>query len=296
MTAPWHRREKRMLRPFPISAHALDGCAFAATTGRLLSEEKHYLDQAALIRGVRPRFRLDFNPEVFHAESLRDAESVEISIVARDLGRREYNVIGKWTVDSMPSSVWQTPTTMESFDGIEFKVFAFANASTETQVGHAWRKASVISERTFTVQPKQAGLFPVIPSPLSDGRLWEVHWLNDDLNQPVDEVLELRINEDVYNKLVLLDSSIGGPVLAGTITASVFEAVARKVLAQYEDDAEENTLSGKVKSLLEELTGEPIHTVIERANTDDGFLCHTGQKVVQIVPKIARIPESALQR
>ena len=199
----FQRRERRVLRPFPISDWALSECHFALDVDRQFEKtERHYVDAGFLEVGIRPKFKLVFNAERFTAEAQRSLQGIGVAIVARDLARRDYQVLQRFSVNDLPGS-WQTPKLLGSSQGIDFQIIAYLTNSYPQISGHAWRKGSVIAKAPFSVRAQIPNFtFPIMPADFDNTDLWRIRWRSEpDFNEFTESVLELQINSHVYDNL-----------------------------------------------------------------------------------------------
>ena len=199
----WSRHEKRVLRPFQISDNALDNCAFAINFDRQPNrQEKHYVAQGVLEAGIRPKFNLHFDENTFCKETDTPLDNVRIAIIARDTARRDYRVLQRFDVTNLPGA-WQAPENLICYEGIDFQIIAHITETTNETPGRPWRMGSVVAKKTFSVKPIIENFaFPIASAHFSTDDLWMIYWQeNRDFNDPVDSILELRINSRAYDNL-----------------------------------------------------------------------------------------------
>ena len=290
----FQRRERRVLRPFPISERALSECQFALDVDREFERtERHYVDAIVLEAGIRPKFRLGFDTERFKAEAERSPDDMGIAIVARDLGRRDYQVLQRFSVGDLPSS-WQTPKPLRSAEGMDFQVVAYLKDSHHQTPGRAWRRGSVTARTSFAVKALVPQFtFPIESAAFDNDDLWRIQWQPEpDFDEPTESLLELWVNDQAYENLRLLsEGSAAGSLLARLIAAEVFEAVSRRVLAEHKfdpDNANENGLANVVVSKLHEVTGLQPEALRNYAENSD-FLRSAAQRACALVEAVNAI-------
>ena len=288
----WSRHEKRVLRPFQISDNALDNCAFAINFDRQPNrQEKHYVAQGVLEAGIRPKFHLDFDENTFSKETESPLGNVSIAIIARDTGRRDYRVLQRFDATSLPGT-WQAPENLICYDGIDFQIVAYITETTNERPGHPWRKGSVVAKKAFSVKPIIENFaFPIASAHFSTDDLWMIYWQeNRDFNDPVDSILELRINSRAYDNLQeLLRHPVSGEVLLRMIASQVYEFIARAVFSEYDIHSppdNEDGLAFKLMSSFQEVTGLSPETIVNRAEDTD-FIRQTAQSVAGLAKAIA---------
>ena len=287
----FQRRERRILRPFPISERALSGCQFALDVNRQFEgTERHYVDAGVLKAGIRPKLKLIFDTDRFNSEAQRSPDDIGIAVVARDLARRDYRVLERFSVGDLPTS-WQAPKSLSSAEGIDFEVIAYLRESRHETPGSAWRKGSITARASFSVKALIPQFtFPIESAHFDNDDLWRVEWRQEpDFDEPTEDILELRINERAYENLrLLIHGSASGAVLTRMIAAQVFETVAGRVLAEYDFEADalsEGGLANIVISKLQDVTGLTPEALQKR--TEDGdFLRSAAQRACELVETV----------
>ena len=288
----WSRHERRVLRPFRISDNALEKCAFAVNFNQQPNrQEKHYVAQGVLEAGIRPKFNLHFDEDIFCKETDSSLDNVRIAIVARDTARRDYQVLQCFDATSLPGT-WQAPENLICYEGIEFQIAAYMTETTNAIPGRPWRMGSVVAKKAFSVRPIVDNFaFPIASAEFNKEDLWMIHWQeNPDYNDPVDSILELRINSRAHNNLqALLSHPVSGDVLLRMIVSQVCEVIARTVLSEYDVNSppeNEDGLAFTLMSLFQRATGFTQEVIVAQADDAD-FIRQTAQSVVGLTKAIA---------
>ena len=287
----FQRRERRVLRSYLVSEGALSECQFALDVDRQFEKtERHYVEAGVLAVGIRPKFKLEFNAERFTVEAQQPLQGVGVAIVARDLARRDYQVLQRFCSSDLPGS-WQTPKPLSSSEGIDFQIIAYLTNFHPPAPGRAWRRGSVLAKAPFSVKAQVPNFtFPIVPADFPNDDLWRIRWQQEpDFNEPTESVLELQINTRVHDNLrLLLHGSEYGSVLTRMLAAQVFEVVARKVLEEHDFDSDnpnENGLASLVISKLQEVTGLSPESLRSQADDVD-LLRSAAQRACVLVETI----------
>ena len=288
---PWRFSESRPIRPFRVSALALDSTEFRIRSEDDFSAEIPWSVVTEPEHISQPTFQPEFCINVDKGQLVTDTGVAEgdlsLAIVVRDSALWRSERIMQWPLREIPQRVIipeQNLRSLSGLRGLEFLLQISPSHPLDVHFRTASKPGHLVCSRKFDVRvPEEGAGFPI---QLVDQRhfeelglpketVWIIHWKDTaEFDRPVDEILCILINEDKGKKLLRVSSldSVGS-VLWREIAVEIFVEVCLTIFTEYQERPDNNdSLLGKMYQKLNRESGFDFDELVKIAkNTPESM-------------------------
>ena len=277
----WRASEFQHIEPFLRSDGILNNC-----TLRISRSEEHSVMPTRNIDSVESW--IDFAPEIrIVVDKTKLVEEIgitsnelSVAIVLRDYLLNRFVKIQEWELDNLPDSPISLTSgwlKISKSPSIDITIIVTPTQSKERQYGIATRHGDVVASRTFKIRDyRQRPSFPkmwVKPSDFvqrgcSSDTVWLLNWLAEDYERPIQECLQLWVNEKYRDNFDVLNSeNLYTNPFKSEMASAVLSEIVQRVFRSSDPPLEEFGLKAQILEVLadaSQLKSEEVLAMVER--------------------------------
>ena len=309
-----HRKERRAIPPFGdgkdpnaisnVLDNLLAKCRFTPfPNARLDDRGAYFLSPDEATRAIEPKFEIvvDRVDELRNRLGVRE-EEIEVGMSIRSRYLRRYEVLERWSLDSIPSEPWSPDpkkiARLHSERGMDFVLAVRVVATRKQLILQGLDPNKVLARREFSVKENvETFTFPFRWVKFGEGTdypeelLWAIEWkdLDDDapFARPVGELLTVLVNEKSESALLAMNQAEGSNDLGWRMRAAdIATQLWADVLSKTENEPDENdqeTLVGQVFTRLSRVSGIPYSSLKSSLVDPDDSLDSLRRNVAKIL-------------
>jgi hypothetical protein len=281
----WHASETESIEPFRMAEEALSSCSLRLKQSENFDDaDTRFIETKEFWTDCAPELQVSFEGSQIVQGTGIELDDLVVAIVLRDRILNRFIKIQEWPGTGVPITPVSLTSGWESIsqsDSIDISVLVTPAQTKDRGTGIARHKANVIARKTFKIRSlSQTPSFPyrwVPPEEFekrscSRNTIWLLNWLGENFERPIEDSVELLLNEDYRETFEVLEAEGHySNLFRREMVAAVLAEMAFRVLDSGELPTEESGMRAQILTVLSEASGRGPDEILSMLNRPDKF-------------------------